>query len=125
MYAVPPAQGEHADASPYSAARLPQLLTPRPLTVARFTDGAVQFGQERCYAVRAVETAGTAAVESAPSPTTCVKVADVFPPAAPRSLAAVAAEQTINLIWEANTDADLAGYLVLRAVEGAAFGGGG
>jgi len=121
LYAVPSAQADQAAGSPYSPSRFPQLLTPRPLTVPRFTDSAVQFGQERCYAVRTVETIGSTVIESAASPTTCVKVADVFPPAAPRSLAAVAAEQTINLIWEANTDADLAGYLVLRAAEGAAF----
>jgi len=42
------------------------------------------------------------------------------PPAAPKNLAAVASEGAINLIWEANTEGDLAGYMVLRApaVEG-------
>jgi fibronectin type 3 domain-containing protein len=42
-------------------------------------------------------------------------VADVFPPAAPRSLSAVATEKSVNLSWEANGEADLAGYLVLRS----------
>jgi hypothetical protein len=50
-----------------------------------------------------------------------VKVADVFPPSPPRSLAAVAAERSINLIWEVSTDADLAGYLVLRGADSAAL----
>ena len=39
---------------------------------------------------------------------------DTFPPAAPKNLQAVGSAGVINLIWDANTDADLAGYLVLR-----------
>jgi hypothetical protein len=121
VYAVPAEKSDPSDASPYAASRLPQLLTSRPLAIARFMDGGVTFGQERCYVVRTVETTGTAAIESPASPTACVKAADVFPPSPPRSLAAVAAEQSINLIWEANKDADLAGYLVLRGADGAAL----
>src|SRR4030095_8188969 len=36
------------------------------------------------------------------------------PPAAPRGLAAVPTAGQISLIWDANTEKDLAGYLVLR-----------
>ena len=46
---------------------------------------------------------------------TCSMLADTFAPAAPRSLAAIAGSGSINLIWDANTEADIAGYLVLRA----------
>jgi hypothetical protein len=75
---------------------------------------------ERCYALLTVATPGTLTVESALSPSACVKTQDVFAPAAPKNLAAVASEGAINLIWEANTEGDLAGYIVLRgpAVEG-------
>jgi fibronectin type 3 domain-containing protein len=43
-----------------------------------------------------------------------VTPADTFPPAAPTGLAAVSGPGAINLIWDANKDTDLAGYLVLR-----------
>ena len=46
--------------------------------------------------------------------------ADTFPPAAPTGLAAVGSEGAISLIWEASTEADLAGYLVMRAEAGGA-----
>jgi len=40
---------------------------------------------------------------------------DTFPPAKPKGLNTVAATGAINLIWEPNAEADLAGYYVLRA----------
>ena len=36
--------------------------------------------------------------------------------AAPKGLAAIASEGAINLIWETNTEKDLDGYIVLRAI---------
>jgi hypothetical protein len=41
---------------------------------------------------------------------------DTFPPAAPKGLQAVATEGVINLIWDANTEADLDGYILLRGI---------
>mgnify|MGYP000474274054 CR=1 FL=1 len=38
------------------------------------------------------------------------------PPAAPTGLQAVAGDGAVSLIWEPNSESDLAGYLVLRAV---------
>ena len=84
------------------------------LTTPVFTDPRVEFGAERCYEVRRVEMAGTVAIESAPSGPTCVKLVDTFAPAAPRMLQSVASGTTVNLIWEANSETDLAGYMVLR-----------
>ena len=55
-------------------------------------------------------------LESEPSPSTCVTLTDTFPPAAPVGLTIVAAEGAVNLIWDPNHEADLAGYLVLRAI---------
>jgi hypothetical protein len=54
-------------------------------------------------------------IESPPSTETCVKFIDTFPPAPPTNLVAVANVGTINLIWNASSEADLAGYQVLRA----------
>jgi hypothetical protein len=57
-------------------------------------------------------------VESKASPAACVTLIDTFPPAAPAGLAAVGTEGAINLIWSAGSEADLAGYLVLRSEGG-------
>ncbi|MGI8772450.1 MAG: fibronectin type III domain-containing protein, partial [Acidobacteriaceae bacterium] len=53
---------------------------------------------------------------SAPSQPVTVAVKDVFPPAAPADLAAVAdaGAHAVDLSWTPNTEADLAGYVVYR-----------
>jgi hypothetical protein len=99
----------------------PARLTEKPVTALTFTDGGAAFGVERCYDVRTVTTQASVTIESAPSPPACVTPADTFPPPAPRSLAAVAGEGAISLIWEGVDAPDLAGYVVLR---GEAAGGG-
>jgi len=64
--------------------------------------------------VRSVAAVGTATIESDPSDPICVTPRDTFAPAAPKNLQAVGSTGVINLIWDANTEADFAGYLVLR-----------
>lgn len=102
------------------ALQLPTPLNPTPLATTTFTvPGPLEFGTPRCFAVRGVDTFGTAKVLSAPSPTLCVTPTDTFAPAAPTRVAAIGGVEMISLVWEANTEADLGGYLVLRGVEGA------
>jgi hypothetical protein len=115
VYVVPSPDVERAPASPFAVASLAELLNPRPLLEPKYSDTRAEFGTERCYVVRSVETAGTTVAESAPSPARCVKVVDVFPPAAPTSLAVIAGERSVNLIWEPGGEADLAGYVVFRS----------
>ena len=92
----------------------PARLTEKPVTALTHTDAGVEYGVERCYDVRMVTTEGATVVESAPSPPACITPSDTFPPPAPATLAAVAGEGAISLIWEGVDAADLAGYLVLR-----------
>lgn len=106
---LPPAEPDNPFAVP-----LPVGLTPLPLAVTTHTIVGVTFGKERCFFVRPVDKLADAVVMGPASPQTCVTPADTFPPAAPKSLAAIAGEGVISLIWEPNTEADLAGYLVLR-----------
>ena len=84
------------------------------LTAPGFADPRVEFGAERCYVVRRVEMAGAVAIESAPSRPVCVTPVDTFPPTPPKSLAHIAGGNGVSLLWEANTEIDLGGYVVLR-----------
>lgn len=89
-------------------------LNPAPLQAAAFERPGVTFGTEECFVVRTAVVRGAATLESTPSEPLCVTPADTFPPAAPKGLSAVGVAGAINLIWEANTERDLAGYLILR-----------
>ena len=128
-----PAPGEAGGVRP---PELPLPLNDRPLTLPTFVDHTIEFGVERCYQVRTVNTVGATAqrapgtptappagtvalatpviAESAPSVIACVTPADLVAPPAPTALAAVASTGAISLIWTGVDAPDLAGYLVLR-----------
>jgi hypothetical protein len=113
------------DAPPDSAASVEvydattgKRLTDKPVTDASFADQRIEWGAERCYAIGRLAEIERLPVESEPSDKTCVTLKDTFPPAAPTGVTAVAAEGSVNLIWNANTEADVAGYLVLRGTGG-------
>jgi hypothetical protein len=99
---------------PAAAEPVPMPLNRSPLTETRFEDARVEFGVERCFLVRTRETLGTLAIESAGSPVVCVAPVDTFAPMPPRNLIGVATDGAVNLLWDPNTESDLAGYLVLR-----------
>lgn len=102
--------------APGSAGEPNTILSEKPLEAPRFEDPRIEWGRERCYVVRAVETSGDLMVESEPSPPACVTLRDTFPPAAPAGLATVGVEGVIDLFWESNPEPDVAGYHVFRAV---------
>jgi len=91
----------------------PTPINPAPLDAMTFAD-SVEFNREQCYTVRAVRGTPPNVVEGDPSMPNCFIPVDVFPPAAPIRLVAVADEGGISLIWEPNPEPDVAGYLVLR-----------
>ena len=91
-------------------------LTTQPVTEARFVDNRIEWGVERCYTVRVARTFDGLTVESDASPPRCVTPVDKFPPKPPTGLQAIASEGAISLIWEPNTEKDLAGYIVLRGI---------
>jgi predicted small lipoprotein YifL len=90
-------------------------LTPKPVTDTEFADARIEWGAERCYTIRTAETLAGVTIESEAQPPTCVTLTDTFPPAAPANLQSSPGEGAITLIWDANTEKDLAGYLVFRA----------
>ena len=91
-----------------------QPINKSALTAPTFEHTGVAFGQEQCYRVRSIALVDGVSLEGEPSAPHCVTPRDEFPPAAPRGLAAVPTAGQISLIWDANPEKDLAGYLVLR-----------
>jgi hypothetical protein len=87
-----------------------------PLLVPSYSGGAPVWNEELCIVVRTIRTYLTVSVESESSAPTCLTPLDTFPPAAPTGLRAVAIAGAINLIWDANKEPDLAGYVVLRGI---------
>ena len=95
---------------------MPTPVNAKPLAGPPFVDDADGVRHAALLRrARGRRMCGAQAVESEASPRACVTPADTFPPAAPTSLTAVGGEGAVSLIWEANKEPDLAGYLVLRA----------
>jgi len=51
---------------------------------------------------------------SDPSPAVKITPRDTFPPAPPQGLSSIYSAGAVDLVWTANTEADLAGYNVYR-----------
>lgn len=88
-------------------------LVPNPLT-SPYRDATVTPGQSFCYVVRALAGAQGLS-ESEPSTEACVGVRDVFPPAPPAGVAALAAGGVVDVSWSPSAEPDLAHYRVYRA----------
>lgn len=102
-----------------------KLIAP-PALVAQtsqteYRDGNFQFGHTYLYTVRAIEQFGNQPVESPDSAPAVIMAKDVFPPAAPQGVEAVAvpgangAPAAIELTWTIGPETDLAGYNVYRS----------
>ena len=89
-------------------------ITKTPVTDTKASDPRIAWGEKRCYTVRAVETVAGLTIESDAAPPACETLTDTFAPAAPKGLRSIAGERSINLIWDPNSESDLAGYLVFR-----------
>jgi hypothetical protein len=100
----------------YATGDVPLRLTTEPIGEETFVDKRIEWGAERCYVVRSVETVDKMSLESEASPETCKTLVDTFAPAAPEGLTIVASEGAMNLIWNPSPDGDLAGYLLWRAM---------
>ena len=115
----PPTEAESEEGGELDAddTGLPRPLNDQPLAATSHTVVEATLGVERCFLVRtvdAVDPIDRLALRSAASETTCVLLVDIFPPAAPTGLVAVAGAGAISLTWTANAEADLAAYMVLR-----------
>ncbi len=98
-----------------NAPRSPVLpLNKTLLTATTFADPRIEFDVERCYVIRRVELSGGVAIEGVASAPVCVTPRDTFAPAAPKNVQAISGGAGLSLLWDANTEADFGGYLVLR-----------
>ena len=130
--------------TPAAAKPKPGLLTPQPeaidqsllvqaspATPDRALDSQIEFGQTYEYraqrVARVLVDGRTLELPGELSAPLRVEAVDVFPPAVPTELAAVAtpaqdgAAAAIDLSWQPVTDADLAGYAVYRREADAAW----
>jgi hypothetical protein len=83
--------------------------------VNQWLDPATEYGKRYRYIVQAVQKAGVSEAESEPSEAAEITPVDIFPPAVPVGLNAIAATQNIELVWDRNTEPDMAGYRLYRA----------
>ncbi len=101
---------------------------PLTATNSQFTDHNFQWEKTYSYHLTVVTVTKSKAgaetqVEGDDTPDITVFVHDVFPPAKPSGLQAVFTSENqqkfIDLIWDPNSENDLAGYNIFRRVEGA------
>jgi hypothetical protein len=87
-----------------------------------YLDTSAEIGKSYLYEVLGfTEAAPHQEVQSDLSGELAVLYKDIFPPAAPAGLHAIASASTIELSWDGNTESDLAGYRVYRSTNGGAF----
>jgi hypothetical protein len=93
-------------------------LNPEPLTATQYPDKKFKFGEKYFYFVRSVSL-GTEGkqVESLDSNTIALSQPDLYPPAAPDLAPPNAAPGRIALFWSANSEPDLAGYILWRSTD--------
>ena len=82
---------------------------------AQYLDLVTAFGPTYRYTIQSYVKAGDINALSDASPGLAVAHLDHFPPAVPTGLAVLAGATAIELGWDRNTDADLAGYRIYRA----------
>lgn len=108
------------------------LLVEGGAELARAIDKTVRFGESYEYraqrVIRETVDSRTLELEGELSAPVRIDVLDIFPPAVPTGLAAVATlppagstetQPSIDLSWQPDSEADLAGYIVYRREDGA------
>jgi len=84
-------------------------------------DAHTEYGKTYRYSVQGIRISGDVRAESQRSFEIEVTPKDTFAPASPAGLTVVTSTGSIELAWDRNTEADLAGYRVYRAEGSASF----
>jgi hypothetical protein len=83
----------------------------------QYVDATTQYGKKYEYYVQGVN----GAAESEIAGPAVITPKDVFPPAVPAEVTAVAGVNSIELAWERNSESDFRGYRIYRALPDGAF----
>ena len=96
----------------------PKPLNPEPVTGTQYPDKKFKFGEKYVYFVRSVSL-GTEGkqVESVDSNSLPLTQDDKYKPAPPEGLQLGIAPGKLSLFWAANSEPDLAGYIVFRSMD--------
>ena len=86
-----------------------------------YIDATAEFGKPYSYLVQSVVKVGEREAQSDLSNEAPITPVDTFPPAAPAGLTAVPSTASIELVWERNTEPNVVGYRVYRALGNGAF----
>ncbi len=86
-----------------------------------YIDARAQFGATYEYSVQGFLKSGDSEVQSEMSKPVSITPQDVFPPAVPEGVGAVAGLSSIDLSWTPDTEPDLRGYYVYRSEAGGPF----
>jgi hypothetical protein len=81
-------------------------------------DTAAEYNKKYEYTVQAVQKTGNGDVESDRSENVALTPIDTFPPAVPAGLNAIVGTAGIEVVWDRDTEPDLAGYRLYRALDG-------
>ena len=92
-----------------------------PCEKPEYTDATAEFGKPYAYLVQTMVKVGEGEAQSDLSSEADITPVDTFAPAPPVDLKAVTSTTSIELVWERNTEANLAGYRVYRALGDGAF----
>jgi hypothetical protein len=127
----PPAPSHEQLLAPPPEALEENLLVDANSQVSRAIDRNIRLGESYEYRAQRISHVAyegkTLELAGAFSPTLRVDAVDVFPPAVPTGLAAIATagdggiEAAIDLSWQPDTEPDLAGYIVYRREDDAAW----
>ncbi|MFN8008135.1 MAG: hypothetical protein U0V70_14150 [Terriglobia bacterium] len=90
-------------------------LTSSPTNGNSFKDETMELGKTYYYSIRTVASPNAGGIESLDSERLEVTNLDVYPPRPPSEITAISNGENISLVWPANPEPDLAGYLVYRA----------
>ncbi|MCS7025765.1 MAG: hypothetical protein NZV14_13270 [Bryobacteraceae bacterium] len=86
-----------------------------------YVDKSAEYDKPYRYQVRAVLKQEGSEIEGDASEIVPIRPADVFPPSTPTGLNFILGVNSVELVWDRNTEPDFRGYVVYRALAGGEF----